>query len=1780
MSTRPSAGPSPLSTSSFQSSDRYVSSRNLWDTNLFPGSSLGSGGAKRALRRHRIPLFVPPYEKLPTAKNFKKKVGHSLPKWLNVENEETKNKFPDPEILELKNPFVMPRHFPRSLMKTCPSCDNDSPQTAKYRCSFCGLTYCSKCTLYLKKECEQGNNIVSKENLSRDYKMIVICKLCWTLIRKWANKTALTTLRDVKTPTAVDEMEEFYVAKAHIIQEEKKKELEMRIKKKGNKRQKNKTIDNKYENPDSVIEIKDFNPLSFIGSTVTGHNSHKNIEKGEYGIESDSSYSLECSEVYDEENNNCKIPYVGNCDSECLDNTVTKSPRSIYEKEQQQEYNQSESQISIQKEVWSDYGDNSNKYLNKEEQKYTNIQSSRESLTPKHSSLAKHSLIGEVNKDIEKTGGKDETSNIEIIPMNVFEMIPKSFNKKIDKLINEQLYFKDKNLIKIWREFIKDNVNTCLLDIILKARIQEISISSTIFVESLSSLRTPEEKTDDQLSCNCIGKRKKYRNNEETEDSTIVPYFLNMMTPSIRKNLSSLDINNYTHLSSSKQLPTSISGCANGIALKLEMLKPKEKHLEDSIDKPIVLLFGSDVGGIHKELYFPIKTQIKLLDYTKWAHLYLITEIVINIKKEIYGKNYVVDRNCPLKNSVLIFKKKVASKVLIFLKMYGAHIILLSQNPGTFKPLVKCSCKTTPMKLISKLWQADFIDKMSGPLEPYLKGKNILAVGGLNITLLGFSKVEIHGDLCVFRQTNMGDNDNFTSPDLKKYNFMNKYKCILIGAKDISIVPYIKIIILRVLDEMVGYLFVSPIYRFMFMLTDEVNEKKHTKEIGEDKQNTSPNTEHTLSSNSSPLLFSDQKQTKENDETVKKEEMKLGGTNLKFSAILPNYDVEFNKAKMETLSGLGHNCRNYTNNGSPRDTSSKSLRIWVSKSIFQVCDEFKTVSFKYPLYNNITFEKFLRSSFTRHTLCEKCNRQLDDHVFQYVLNNQLIAFKRITNPEKVKTDGYAVYTDENSEDDKFYCNWGIGNHNIFIKIVCHTCKTCWIARGRPLISLPLPTFINIFTKGSFQLPCEHFMLDEAPMYIHLGNIIIGSRRTAINPLIIMKPLFKTCTFDSNDLETASNSQQMSDLSDSSSHEFLYEDLNNNNNNTNSMLEGRSHEASHSAISPRFSSRYLENNTDLIKDSQEHERTTSSQRQIRLYSRFFSASEIRESIITEQLISDFSRVLSECCLRGDELVKKHGDNSTPLSVSSVPITLDKVYPVVNAVDEKEEEEANAGQKQNSEISNNNNNEMLSEYIPRFQTIDEIIDHLRYTLELDEGQEFSYYKYSNNYYKNVNKWKHQKEELLDAATALDKLIPPFDVYDINKDVLQFEENMMGIIGHPDARILLSSLLPSYFPQWPIKQYWDVQKGDRKLHIKSYYPFQFNCIQRAYIGKYIDKYDPKHDVVELFGYSLRHLEKFAPKAGKSGARFFLTKDGNFLIKCITKTEIKRFKLISTLYFQYMFYVINYNAPSLVIPILQLMELKVDSESDYAKFVLVMPNIHRETERKLMFDIKGVQKKAKVKFAGVSVFDILENINSPEESNTFHKNVEKDIQNYSYTTLQKETKCHQQVSQLNSPIGNMSPDNVSDYDEPILLKTGDEQQQQSNLRGEPSRKRSISTNNNSNGLIMGDYELQRTGCIFVEETSYRFISRALANDIYFLNYVGSIDYSIMGEILLESNHIDCNIGDYLRGFGVMEKLERGVKFLIAFGKDTTVRKPLTYALRLYNNTINKYLVKIPNNP
>ena len=763
-------------------------------------------------------------------------------------------------------------------------------------------------------------------------------------------------------------------------------------------------------------------------------------------------------------------------------------------------------------------------------------------------------------------------------------------------------------------------------------------------------------------------------------------------------------------------------------------------------------------------------------------------------------------------------------------------------------------------------------------------------------------------------------------------------------------------------------------------------------------------------------------------------------------------------------------------------------------------------------------------------------------------------------PEKIKTDGYTVYTDENSGEDKIYYNWGVGNHKIFVKTVCHVCKTCWIARGRPFISLPLPTFINIFTKGTFQLPCEHLMLDEAPLYIHLGNVVVGARRMAINPLIVTKPLFKICTFDINNVETTLTSQTAGDSTDSSSPEFPSEDFNN-------ISDGKYHEISHSALSPRPSSRYSDGFDS--KEYQEHDKNTTSQRQIRLYSRFFSGGEIRESIITEQLIGDLSRVLSECCLRGDELVKKHGNNSTPLSVSSIPITLDKVYPVVNADDDEDTKYGQKGETSNEDIT-------VSECIPRFQTIDEIIDHLRYTLELGEGQEFSYYKYSNNYYKNVNKWKHQREELLDTSTASDKLIPPFDVYDINKDVIQFEQNIMGITSHPDARILLSNLLPSYFPQWPIKQYWDIQKGDRKLHIKSYYPFQFNCIQRSYIGKYIDKYDPKHDVVELFGYSLRHLEKFAPKAGKSGARFFLTKDGNFLIKCITKNEIKRFKLISTLYFQYMFYVIDYNVPSLVIPILQLMELKVDSENDYAKFVLVMPNIHRETERKLMFDIKGVQRKAKVKFAGVSVFDILEDINNPEESNAFHKGAEKDIQNYSYTTLQKENSC-QQPNQLNSPTGIPNPDNITEFNEVILVKEGEEQQ--TNSRGENSKKKNVNVNDNK-GLIMGDYELQRTGCIFVEEISYRFISRALANDIFFLNYIGSIDYSIMGEILLESNHIDCNIGDYLRGFGVMEKLERGVKFLIAFGKDTTVRKPLTYALRLYNNTINKYLVKIPNNP
>ena len=87
-------------------------------------------------------------------------------------------------------------------------------------------------------------------------------------------------------------------------------------------------------------------------------------------------------------------------------------------------------------------------------------------------------------------------------------------------------------------------------------------------------------------------------------------------------------------------------------------------------------------------------------------------------------------------------------------------------------------------------------------------------------------------------------------------------------------------------------------------------------------------------------------------------------------------------------------------------------------------------------------------------------------------------------------------------------------------------------------------------------------------------------------------------------------------------------------------------------------------------------------------------------------------------------------------------------------------------------------------------------------------------------------------------------------------------------------------------------------------TFWATQFHAVRQAFLSssKTDSQSDEKIDVEQTYIQSLSASNSWAASGGKSGASFSLTKDGRFVVKCISRTELQMFLDCASAYFEYL--------------------------------------------------------------------------------------------------------------------------------------------------------------------------------------------------------------------------------------------------------------------------------------
>jgi len=150
-----------------------------------------------------------------------------------------------------------------------------------------------------------------------------------------------------------------------------------------------------------------------------------------------------------------------------------------------------------------------------------------------------------------------------------------------------------------------------------------------------------------------------------------------------------------------------------------------------------------------------------------------------------------------------------------------------------------------------------------------------------------------------------------------------------------------------------------------------------------------------------------------------------------------------------------------------------------------------------------------------------------------------------------------------------------------------------------------------------------------------------------------------------------------------------------------------------------------------------------------------------------------------------------------------------------------------------------------------------------------------------------------------------------------------------------------------------------GNDKFFVKVHFASEFHNFRKKI-------FESGHDHQDFIA-SLAGCEQWQSSGGKSGASFYKTIDGRFLLKQINKHEIDTFKNIAPKYFEY---ITNDECPSLMAKIIGLYTVGYKTLNGARKLdVVVMENLFHKHKIVESFDLKGSMRNRFVDSSGNNV-------------------------------------------------------------------------------------------------------------------------------------------------------------------------------------------------------------------
>nr|XP_027197388.1 1-phosphatidylinositol 3-phosphate 5-kinase-like [Dermatophagoides pteronyssinus] len=287
------------------------------------------------------------------------------------------------------------------------------------------------------------------------------------------------------------------------------------------------------------------------------------------------------------------------------------------------------------------------------------------------------------------------------------------------------------------------------------------------------------------------------------------------------------------------------------------------------------------------------------------------------------------------------------------------------------------------------------------------------------------------------------------------------------------------------------------------------------------------------------------------------------------------------------------------------------------------------------------------------------------------------------------------------------------------------------------------------------------------------------------------------------------------------------------------------------------------------------------------------------------------------------------------------------------------------------------------------------------------------------------------------------------------------------------------------------------------------------------------------ELYIYSLANCMPWNAVGGKSGSTFLKTRDERFILKEVTKGELKHFLTFVRDYIDYCESSLLKKCPSAFVKVVGVYQISYKNtlnNKGYIHYILVMENLFYECNVSYIYDLKGSMRNRKI--------DI---------SSTYSNNKNDDLNDM--------TKIIDADSSLNSTLNSDRSNNTN-----------------------ANNNNNQTIKNTATSTVLLDENLRQISIaypLYVHVHSKIFLMEAINRDSEFLKKHCVMDYSLLVGFDEEHNEFVVGIIDYVRLFNWEKVLENRVKKL-ANAIDPTVVHPSAYQKR-FLDAINDYFTQVP---